>query len=67
MSEITVSVTGMKCGGCTSSVEKALNALPGAQNVEVSLEQKTATISGVDDVNLVIAAIKEAGFEAEEQ
>lgn len=64
MNELKVSVTGMKCGGCTSSVEKALKELEGAKNVAVSLDEKTASVEGVDNVEMVIAAIKTAGFEA---
>ncbi|HQS82013.1 MAG TPA: heavy-metal-associated domain-containing protein [Thiobacillus sp.] len=37
MNEIILSVTGMTCGGCVNSVQKVLAALPGVQNVEVTL------------------------------
>jgi len=37
MNEITLSVTGMTCGGCVNSVTRVLTALPGVQNAVVPL------------------------------
>ncbi len=37
-----ISIEGMHCAHCTASVLSALSALPGAQNVSVSLEEKCA-------------------------
>ena len=56
-------VDGMTCGGCTSSVTKALErALPGAA-VVVSLEDGTATITGDHDEAQARQAIEDAGFD----
>jgi copper chaperone len=38
-------VTGMTCGGCTSKVSRALNALSGVEDVKVSLADGDATVS----------------------
>lgn len=68
MQHITLSVDGMTCGGCVASVTKVLGALPGVAKVEVSLENKNASIdyeagkTGVDDMK---RAIVDAGFETE--
>lgn len=45
MNEITLSVTGMTCGGCVNSVQKVLAALPGVQSAEVTLTPGQARVS----------------------
>lgn len=37
-------VTGMTCGGCTNSVTKALKAVNGVADVNVSLSNSQATV-----------------------
>lgn len=37
-------ITGMTCGGCTSSVTHALEAISGVKDVEVSLSAGKATV-----------------------
>jgi len=65
MNEIILSVTGMTCGGCVSSVQKVLTALPGVQRVEVSLTPGQARVvidpARIDRAALVQAVI-DAGF-----
>jgi len=65
MSEITLSVTGMTCGGCVNSVNKVLTALPGVQGVEVTLAPGQARVvydpARVDRAALVQAVV-DAGF-----
>ena len=61
--EATYKVNGMTCGGCVSSVTKALQlAAPGA-SVEVSLEPGTARVQGDHDEAVVRKAIEDAGFD----
>ncbi|MGK2952312.1 MAG: heavy-metal-associated domain-containing protein [Thiobacillus sp.] len=65
MNEIILSVTGMTCGGCVSSVQKVLAALPGVQSVEVSLTPGQARV--VYDVTQIdrpalVQAVTDAGF-----
>ena len=60
-----IKIEGMQCNHCKMTVEKVLGAIDGITKVEVSLENKTATIQmskEVDD-NIVKNVIKEAGFE----
>jgi copper chaperone len=65
MSEIVLSVTGMTCGGCVSSVQKVLAALPGVQSVEVTLAPGQARVA-VDPARIdraaLVQAIVDAGF-----
>ena len=39
-----MNVTGMTCGGCTSNVTRALKAIAGVGDVEVSLSTGEATV-----------------------
>jgi copper ion binding protein len=60
-------VEGMSCGGCASSVTRAVQRLPGVQNVDVSLAQKLASVEydgATVDAAAIVAAIQKAGFEA---
>lgn len=65
MNEIILSVTGMTCGGCVSSVQKVLTALPGVQSAEVTLNPGQARVvvdpARVDRAALVQAVV-DAGF-----
>lgn len=63
MSEIILSVTGMTCGGCVSSVQKVLTALPGVQSVEVSLTPGQARVV-VDPARIDRAALAQAIIDA---
>ncbi len=69
MSElITLTVSGMKCGGCENNVSNKLKALDGVLDVNASQQQKTVTVNydpaklGVEDLE---DAITEAGFTVE--
>ena len=58
-------VTGMMCVHCKAHVEKALLAVPGVESAEAHLDSNTATVVGNADRAALIAAVKEAGYEAE--
>lgn len=58
-------VTGMTCGGCTSSVTKALKAVNGVNDVTVSLSDSKTTVQY--DENLTSpeqlkSVVMEAGY-----
>ncbi len=56
-------IGGMTCGGCVSSVTKALNrALPNAV-IRVSLDDESASIDGEHAVETIRTAIEDAGFD----
>lgn len=67
METTTIKISGMSCGGCTSSVTRVLTELPGVAKAEVTLEPGQATVefdpAGVTRAALC-AAIADAGFEA---
>ncbi len=60
----TVCIEGMMCNHCTSSVKKSLESLPNVSDVEVSLENKNATLNTSDENAdaLIKAAVESAGF-----
>lgn len=56
-------IGGMSCPHCQATVEKALRALPGVNDVVVNLHNGTAEISGEISDDAVKQAISLAGFE----
>ncbi|MBQ2735616.1 MAG: heavy metal translocating P-type ATPase [Clostridia bacterium] len=59
-----IHVEGMMCPRCVAHVKAALEAVKGVQSVDVSLEQKTATvIATVKSESLLTDAVKAAGYE----
>ena len=60
-----IKVEGMMCMHCVAHVKKAVEGIVGEGNVSVDLESKMVTVTGECDKAKIIAAIKEAGYEAE--
>lgn len=69
LNEITVlNVVGMSCNHCVNSVKKALENINGVLSVEVSLENKTATVEynpEVVKVSQMKIAIEDEGYSVE--
>ena len=62
---IQLSVTGMTCMHCVAAVEKALAAVDGVDEViQVTLEPGSASVKGSASTEALIAAIREAGYQA---
>jgi len=59
----TVKIKGMSCQHCVGSTKKALEKIPGIQNVSVDLEKGEATFEGNIDLVTVKQAITAIGFE----
>ena len=65
MESIQLSVTGMKCGGCVSTVEKILNNSDGIENVSVNLLTESAYFEITQkhiEIKTVLENLKENGF-----
>ena len=64
----TIKIEGMQCNHCKMSVEKALNSIEGVTKVDVSLENKTATIESQKEIenDKIKEVIEEAGFEVKD-
>jgi len=54
----------MACSGCVATIESAIKAQPGVDEVVVDLESKTARIDTPAPADDFITAIKAAGYEA---
>ena len=66
--EKTLKIEGMVCGNCVKHVDKALREVQGVEQVEVSLENKSAKVQmdhAVSD-DVLKAAIEDAGYQVVE-
>jgi len=61
----TITVTGMSCGHCEQTVEQALADLPGVTAATADKDAEQATIEGEADVADLVAAVQDAGYEAQ--
>ncbi len=66
MSEVRLSIAGMMCAGCVSSVEEALTGVEGVTVAHVNLGERTATVEGNFDIKALEESVKKAGFTAQE-
>lgn len=57
----------MSCAACSARVEKAVKAVPGAENVSVNLLTNSMTVDGKATSEEIIAAVKKAGYGAKKQ
>ena len=62
---ITLTLSGLHCGNCVKSVEKALHEVPGVEKVSVTLSPQQAIVEGEVEAQTLIDAIDEIGFEAD--
>ena len=60
-----LSIEGMMCQNCVKHVTKALEGIPGAAEVQVSLEEKKAALTVPETVTdeQLKAAVEEEGYE----
>ncbi|MCP3852972.1 MAG: heavy metal-binding protein [Gammaproteobacteria bacterium] len=62
---IVLKITGMSCKHCVMNATKAIEAVAGVENVDVSLEPGGAVVVGRAEVEPLIEAVTNAGYEAE--
>jgi copper chaperone len=65
MSTVTVTVTGMSCGHCASSVRDEVGSIPGVTAVDVDLASGTVTVDSEREVesDVIKSAVEEAGYQ----
>lgn len=67
--EVTLNVTGMKCGGCESNVKGKLTGLDGVLSIDASSKENSVSVkfdeasTSLDEIKQVIT---EAGFTVED-
>ncbi|MHB1510635.1 MAG: heavy-metal-associated domain-containing protein [Acidimicrobiales bacterium] len=66
MAEVmTYRVPGMTCEHCKRAVSEELSRVRGVESVDVDLDSKAVTVSGVElDDAVLRSAIEESGYEA---
>jgi Cu+-exporting ATPase len=62
--ELHLSILGMRCAGCVSAIESALLAINGVTSVSVNFADHSFVVKGHTDPELLIQAVKTAGFDA---
>ena len=64
MSTTTVTVMGMSCAGCVSSLREEIGDIPGVNTVDVDLSSGTVIINSEGPVETVAIknAVEEAGY-----
>ena len=60
----TLTVTGMSCGHCEQTVEDALREVSGVTEASADNETDSVTVTGEADVDSLVAAVEDAGYEA---
>jgi copper chaperone len=65
MSTVTVSVTGMSCGHCATSVRDEVENLPGVTSVDVDVASGKVTIDSDASIprNAIEDAVEAAGYQ----
>lgn len=62
---IELKITGMTCDHCVNAITTAVKDVPGVSDAEVSLEGKSAVVTGDSfDVQTILDAIEEEGYSA---
>ena len=61
---VRLSIAGMMCAGCVSSVENALQAVAGVETAHVNLAERTALIAGTAKPEDLVSVVKQAGYDA---
>jgi copper chaperone len=60
---LNLKVEGIHCGGCASSIKKALAAVAPGAEVEVDIDGGKVKVGGTPDRAKVVAAIEDAGYD----
>jgi copper chaperone len=65
---VSLTVTGMKCGGCEANITNKLQAIDGVLSVNASSKDKEVNVEfdgGKTSLDAITEAITEAGFSVE--
>lgn len=57
-------IEGASCASCVSKIEGALNKVPGVTRAEMNFAQRTVSVSGNANFDVLIKAVKQAGYNA---
>lgn len=62
---LVLSISGMTCGGCASTLTRVLSRVPGVTRAEVDLAGARAQVLGTASPDELLAAVRRAGYGAE--
>jgi len=60
----TFNVPEMSCGHCTAAIEKEIKIVDHGADVSCDLSNRTVAVTSALDSGALLAAIKEAGYDA---
>lgn len=66
MQTVDLPIQGMTCSGCVASVTRAVKAIPGVQDANVTLNPALARVTfdpAKVDAGAVVQAIEDAGYD----
>ncbi len=66
MATIRLSISGMSCAGCVTSIEDALNSVEGVTSAIINFAEHTATVEGNVDSKTLVDQVASAGYGAAE-
>jgi copper chaperone CopZ len=61
---LTLTVKGMKCGGCVAKATEAVSRLPGYEGAEFDLQTGIGVIRGEVEPQAAVDALTRAGYPA---
>jgi copper chaperone len=56
-------IPDISCAHCQAAIEQSVTDVPGVSEVTVAIDAKTATVTGTAPIDLVTAAIGQAGYD----
>jgi len=59
---VVLTITGMTCAGCVSSVSRVLSRVTGVADAQVDLAAGRAIVTGTAPVEELIRAVEAAGY-----
>ena len=62
---VELSIEGMTCGGCATTVRRIVSRIPGVTGVHVDLSGSRATVEGAVRPEELVRAVRESGYGAE--
>ncbi len=62
MTQMTIKVQNVKCGGCASAIETGLSAVDGVQHVSVDIAQGVVTVDGSVTTETLAQTLTSLGY-----
>jgi copper chaperone CopZ len=63
--QVTLSISGMACDGCASTVKRILSRVVGVTRADVDFEARQACVEGTANAEDLVKAVRAAGYGAQ--